>query len=136
MKVIDAPCEQFSLDVEATTFNICINCGAPRAAHIDFSRATDELKGKLGKRDVINNGADVRGASSASRACGNFRRDLSGATFDACVCGFPKSQHLVKALTHGAGDELARKLSKKTKSEAVEARRGPEGNVCAGCVVA
>lgn len=104
----EAPCQGFVLDVAASTFNICKKCGAPKAAHVTFSRASAELKGKLGKRDRIN--AAVQRTESADSACGDFRRDLKGTTFDMCICGFPKSAHVVKALTHGATDELAKKL--------------------------
>mmetsp|Transcript_18730 Transcript_18730/g.28239 ORF Transcript_18730/g.28239 Transcript_18730/m.28239 type:complete len:152 (-) Transcript_18730:2479-2934(-) len=89
------PCGNFELDVAATTFNICKNCHLPKAAHINFSRASTELKGKLDKRDEINKSRRIV-QEEGSKCCNNFRRDLSGTTFDMCVCGFIKSDHVKK----------------------------------------
>mmetsp|Transcript_19309 Transcript_19309/g.60747 ORF Transcript_19309/g.60747 Transcript_19309/m.60747 type:complete len:147 (-) Transcript_19309:49-489(-) len=129
-------CDNFVLDVAATTFNICKNCGAAKAKHVNFCRATDELKGKLDKRDAINSTQSSHNVLEA--ACGNFRRDLSGATFDACVCGFPKSAHVIKALTHGAGNELAMKLTKSGKplpASAAEDARQREAPCACSCAI-
>lgn len=138
-------CDNFVLDVQATTFNVCKNCGQARAAHVDFSRASDELKGKLVKREATMRTSptvcSTASVAAGSKACENFRRDLSGASFDSCVCGFPKTAHETKALTHGAGAELTRKLtkSKVTDPEPVDAAPGRSTGdrdcKCAGCVV-
>lgn len=135
---------QFELDVAASTFNICRKCGAPKAAHVTFSRASEELRGKLGKRNKIN--ADARQTESADSACSKFRRDLKATTFDMCICGFPKPAHVVKALTHGATDELAKKLLKEpgdlAKKEPIETYtdmpvRSKESSCrCSGCLIA
>lgn len=132
-------CGNFCLDVEASTFNICKNCGAPKREHVKFCRATDELRGKLDKREMINTSSSTVSASSEV-ACSRFRRDLSGTTFDMCICGFQKKAHEIKALTHGAGDELAKKLSKSAKSESassetLEIPNRKRACQCAGCAI-
>jgi len=111
--VTPAPCLGFELDVEATTFNICKHCGLARAVHSDFSRASEELKGKLAKRDGKNSPREA--ATKSRECCSAFRRDLAGTSFDTCVCGFPKSAHEIKGHTYGAGKELERKLTLKAK---------------------
>jgi len=108
-------CEAFELDVAATTFNICKRCKLPKADHVNFNRASAELKCKLARRDQINSPTTTKRKGSV--CCSNFRRDLSGNSFDTCVCGFPKSAHEVKPLTTGAGEELERKLARTASAQ-------------------
>ena len=42
----------------------------------------------------------------APRPCRNFRRDLSGRSYDSCVCGWAQGDHGAKEPTRGASSEL------------------------------
>lgn len=118
-----APCGRFEIDLNSIEHNKCRTCGFLKSAHAPLPMlASPELRRKLSKRDSINESIDAHdGDSAATRRgdvrprrlampCGNFRRDLSGLSFDSCVCGYPKSDHENKELTSGASRELREKL--------------------------
>mmetsp|Transcript_11102 Transcript_11102/g.13868 ORF Transcript_11102/g.13868 Transcript_11102/m.13868 type:complete len:201 (+) Transcript_11102:167-769(+) len=94
-------------------FNICKICQRPKIEHVQFSITSDELKSKLTKR----NQKGKKERTTSTICCEKFQRDLSGNSFDTCVCGFPKSAHVKKEITSGANFELTKKLTKRTKDE-------------------
>ena len=77
---------------------------------------------KLSRRESMNESLEPHDSGDASKnargeaapvsaaACARFRRDLSGKTFDSCVCGFAKRDHDAKEPTRGASEELTAKL--------------------------
>lgn len=58
--------------------------------------------------DVLRRGRDLEWVNMP---CRKFRRDLSGKSFDSCVCGRSKAEHDRKELTRGASEELTSKLN-------------------------
>ena len=129
------PCDKFELDLDAATFNMCKRCQLPKSKHVSFNRQSNELKCKLVKRDAK---MTPLAKQQSTECCDNFRRDLSGTTFDTCVCGFPKTAHEIKPLTTGAGKELKRKLDKTTSQPIVDDAddlRSPEACHCDTCTI-
>mmetsp|Transcript_20052 Transcript_20052/g.25941 ORF Transcript_20052/g.25941 Transcript_20052/m.25941 type:complete len:543 (+) Transcript_20052:80-1708(+) len=108
---IKKACTKFELDVDATTFNTCKNCGLPKISHNSYSRASEELKCKLVTRK--SESIIERPKSEVNECCDNFTRDLTGTSFDTCICGFSKSAHENKMNWNGANDELASKLQRR-----------------------
>lgn len=100
-----APCGRFELAVDAAGYNVCRHCGSRKADHERRpSLRSPELSMKLSRRESMNEALDPYDADTRERIargeartlrepCARFRRDLSGQTFDSCVCGRSKSDH-------------------------------------------
>lgn len=116
-----APCGSFALDLAAEIgHTTCRRCGFPKRAHgPPATLQSPELRRKLSKRESINgavelhDGDDLRERlrgdvhrGGAPRPCRNFRRDLSGRSYDSCVCGWAQGDHGAKEPTRGASSEL------------------------------
>ena len=122
----DGVCNKFRVDVNASEFGVCANCGRKqkdhRAQNVNPARAA--LKSL--KSVKVNTSAGDHVAING-KACKNYAVDPNGKRFGDCLCGFSKADHKEKDEDPAAA--MLRKLKEKNKSA-----REREDQLAAGLV--